>query len=72
VFVGHLQNYLPLPQGGGYPLFKNYPTETVEYSAKQRAKIIMEEELARKKAESLEILKTKTAYLLQREIQFRE
>lgn len=33
VFIGHLQNYLPLPFGGGYPLFKNYPTETVEYSA---------------------------------------
>jgi len=50
-----------LPTGGGYPLFKNFPTETVEYSAKQRAKIVMEEESARKKAESLEILKQKTA-----------
>ncbi len=50
-----------MPTGGGYPLFKNFPTETVEYSAKQRAKIVMEEESARKKAESLEILKQKTA-----------
>ncbi len=41
IFVGHLQNNLPLPTGGGYPLFKNFPTETVEFSAKQRAKIIM-------------------------------
>lgn len=64
IFVGHLQNNLPLPTGGGYPLFKNFPTETVEFSAKQRAKIIMEQELAQKKAESLEILKEKTAKLL--------
>ncbi len=57
IFIGHLQNYLPLPTGGGYPLFKNYPTETVEFSAIQRAKMIEEEELAKKKAESLEILR---------------
>lgn len=64
VFPGVLQNYLPLPRGGGYPLFKNYPSESVEYSAKQRLKIIQEEEAAKKKAESLETLKQKTAQLL--------
>ena len=72
VFIGSLQNSLPLPQSGGYPLFKNFPNESVEFSAKQRVKLIMEQEAAEKKAVALEQLKLKTAQLLQKEIQFRE
>ena len=76
VFIGTLKNNLPLPQStgpnNGYPLFRNYPNESVAFSAKHRAKILLEQENALRKAESLETLKQKTASLLQKEIQFRE
>ena len=72
VFIGSLADYLPLPSGGGYPVFKNYPNDSVEYSAQQRAKILLEEEQAKKKAQMLETLREKTQALLQKEVQFRE
>lgn len=43
VFVGALANNLPLPNGGGYPIFKWYPQDSVEFSIQVRKRVIEEE-----------------------------
>lgn len=72
VYIGTHGNYIPLNADHSYPVFMNYPKESVIYAQKIRSMKLSEEEIAEQKANEIAELRDRVSKLLLRDQQKRE
>ena len=64
VYTGNCGDYLPLPSNGAYPVFNNYPVDSVSYSQKIRSDKISQQEMLDQKTSELSALRNRVSKLL--------